>query len=125
MSDITWADKATGGTFTAADANEVKTAVNSKQDTVASGTQALGTTEIADSACATVITIAAPGVLTTDVVDIGYNSTPVGKTGYDPTAAELTIRAFPGTDEVNILVCNNTGAAVTPDAMTINYKVTR
>ena len=31
-SDITWADKADGGTFTAANANEVKTAVNSKQD---------------------------------------------------------------------------------------------
>jgi hypothetical protein len=30
--DITWADKATGGTFTAADANEVKSAVNSKAD---------------------------------------------------------------------------------------------
>jgi hypothetical protein len=30
--DITWEDKATGGTFTAADANEAKTAVNSKAD---------------------------------------------------------------------------------------------
>lgn len=30
--DVTWADKSTGGTFTAANANEVKAAVNSKQD---------------------------------------------------------------------------------------------
>lgn len=33
--DITWADKTTGGTFSAADANEVKTAVNSKADKAA------------------------------------------------------------------------------------------
>lgn len=30
--DVTWADKTTGGTFSAADANEVKSAVNSKAD---------------------------------------------------------------------------------------------
>ena len=73
----------------------------------------------------TVITITTTGVATTDVIDIGYNSTPVGKTGYDPTTDELSIRAFPGTDEINILVCNNTGAAVTPAAMTINWRVMR
>lgn len=32
MSNITWANKSTGDSFSAADANEVKAAVNSKQD---------------------------------------------------------------------------------------------
>jgi len=36
MSNITWADKETGGTFSAANANEVKTAVNSKADALTS-----------------------------------------------------------------------------------------
>jgi len=35
--DITYTDKTTGGTFTADDANEVKTAVNSKQDKPSEG----------------------------------------------------------------------------------------
>ena len=35
--DITWADKSTGGTMSAADANEIKSAVNSKQDELAEG----------------------------------------------------------------------------------------
>jgi len=34
--DITWTDKTTGGTFSATDANEIKTAVNSKADKTAS-----------------------------------------------------------------------------------------
>lgn len=92
---------------------------------IASGARALGVAEIADNACAALITVAAAGVLTTDIVDIGYNSTPVGKTGYDPTAATLSIHAFPTADNINILVCNKTGGAVTPAAMTINWKVTR
>lgn len=92
---------------------------------IASGARALGVAEIADGACAALITVAAVGVLTTDVVEIGYNSTPVGKTGYDPTAATLSIHAFPTADNINILVCNKTGGAITPAAMTINWKVTR
>ena len=39
--DITWADKTTGGTFTATDANAVKTAVNSKMDNTAAAEGAL------------------------------------------------------------------------------------
>jgi len=85
-----------------------------RAQTIASGSQALTTEEIADSACAALITVEAPGVLTTDVVDIGYNETPIGKTGYDPTTDELSIRAFPTADNINILVCNRTGAAVNP-----------
>ena len=156
MTDITFEDKVQDGEgdlgdITVSDVNAIKAAVNSKQDVlaegafadgdmtaldvlvasrsvtpIASGSQAQGTAEIADGACASPVTVSAAGVVTTDIVDWGYNETPIGKTGYDPTAGEeLSIRTFPTTDNINILVCNRTGSAVTPAAMTVNYRVVR
>lgn len=100
--------------------------VGKARSTIASGSQVLGTDAIADNACAELITVPAAGVLSSDIVSIGYNSSPIGKVGYDPTAGwELSIRAFPTENNINILVCNNTGASVTPDAMTVNWRVVR
>ena len=83
---------------------------------------ALGTAEIASGACATNVSDTATGVATTDVVNWGFNSDPTGDTGYLP-AGMLTIVAYPGTNTVNFRVCNQTAAAITPAAQTLNWRV--
>lgn len=93
---------------------------------VASGIATLGTDEIASAACAAVVTVAATGVATTDVVTSGFNGDPTAVIGYVPaTAGMLTIVSFPSADNVNFKVCNNTVAAVTPGAITLNWRVVR
>jgi len=93
---------------------------------IAAGTAALGTSAISDGACATAVTVSASGVLTTDMIDVGFQATPVGVTGYDPTAGDmLFIISYPTSDNVNFLVCNRTGSSVTPGAMTLNWRVDR
>jgi len=72
------------------------------------------------------VTATATGTATTDVIDWGFNGTPVGVTGYTASAnGMLTIIAFPTTNTVNFLVCNNTAASITPGAITLNWKVGR
>jgi hypothetical protein len=92
--------------------------------TLATGTQALGTAEIAASACASVATTAATGVATTDVIDWGFNGDPTSTTGYT-AGAMLTIIAYPTANNVNFKVCNNTTSAITPGAVTLNWRVRR
>ena len=92
--------------------------------TLATGTQALGTAEIAASACASVATTSATGVATTDVIDWGFNGDPTSTTGYT-AGAMLTIIAYPTANNVNFKVCNNTAAAITPSAVTLNWRVRR
>jgi hypothetical protein len=92
--------------------------------TLATGTQALGTSEIAASACASVATTAATGVATTDVIDWGFNGDPTSTTGYT-AGAMLTIIAYPTANNVNFKVCNNTASAITPSAVTLNWRVRR
>lgn len=92
---------------------------------VSSGTAALGTAEIASEAC-TLVTVAATGVVTTDVVLSGFNGDPTAVTGYIPsTAGTLAIVAYPTADNVNFKVCNNTAAPITPGAVTLNWRVVR
>lgn len=91
---------------------------------IPNGQQALGTSAIASNTCATVITISASGVVTTDVIDIGYSSDPHGVTGYAPGGG-LYIQAYPTSNNINILVCNASTGSVTPGALTINYAVRR
>lgn len=94
--------------------------------TIASGTQALGTSEIASGACASAASTAATGVATTDVINWGFNGDPTSTTGYSASAnGMLTIIAYPTSGYVNFKVCNNTAAAVTPGAITLNYNVLR
>lgn len=104
---------------------EAAPAWEARAKVIASGATALGVVQIADGACAALITVAAAGVLTTDVIDWCFNATPVGKTGYAPSAAALSVTLFPTAGNINILVCNKTGAAVTPSAMSVNWKVAR
>lgn len=93
---------------------------------IAAGFQPLPTASILSGACATTVTVAAAGVITSDVVTASFNSNPTGTTGYMPsTNGMLTIITFPTADAVNFSVCNNTLADITPGAVTINWKVVR
>jgi len=93
---------------------------------IASGTSAMGTGAIASATCATVVTTAATGVATTDVINWGFNGDPTGITGYVPsTNGMLTIISYPSVNNVNYKVCNNTSASITPGALTLNWKVFR
>jgi len=92
---------------------------------IASGTSALGTVSISDGACATVVTSTATGTLTTDTINWGFNSDPTGVTGYSPVGDLVYIVAYPSADNVNFKVCNKSGSAVTPGAITLNWSVLR
>jgi hypothetical protein len=94
---------------------------------IAAGTATLGTTAIASGASAAVVTVAAAGVLTTDIPDWGFNTNPNAVTGYSAasTTGSLVITAYPTTGNVNFLVSNPTSASITPGALTLNWKVTR
>lgn len=94
--------------------------------TIASGTSALGTSAISSGACATVVTTSATGTATTDVVQASFNGDPTGVVGYEPSAnGMLTIIGYPTANNVNWKVCNNSGASITPGAITLNWRVTR
>lgn len=94
--------------------------------TVASGTAALGTSEIASTACAAVVTVAATGVVTTDVITWTPNADISAVTGYAPVlTGGLTIYPYPTSGNVNWLACNPTASAVTPGAVTLNWRVVR
>lgn len=93
---------------------------------IANGTSALGTSAISSATCATVVTTAATGAATTDVILAGFNGDPTAVTGYAPlTSGMLTIIAYPSTNNVNFKVCNNTGASITPGAITLNWRIAR
>lgn len=115
-------------TTQAAASNDTKCATDGYVDAhyIANGTSALGTSAISSPSCATVVTTAATGVATTDVITAGFNGDPTAVTGYAPsTSGMLTIIAYPTTNNVNFKVCNNTASSITPGAITLNWKVTR
>ncbi len=93
---------------------------------IASGTATLGTDAIASATCASVVTVSATGVATTDVIQATFNADPTSTTGYTAAiSGMLTIIAYPTAANVNFKVCNNTGASITPGAVTLNWKVVR
>lgn len=99
---------------------------NVATQTIASGTAALGTSAIASAAKATTVTVSAAGVASTDALIWGFNSDPTSTTGYVPSiSGMLTIIAYPSSGNVNFVVCNNTGASITPGAVTLNWRVVR
>lgn len=116
-------------TTQAAASNDTKVATDAYVDGhfIANGTAAMGTAAISSGACATVVTVAAAGVATTDVVSTGFNGDPTAVTGYgaSATGAVLTIYPYPTAGNVNFKVCNSTSASITPSALTLNWKVTR
>jgi hypothetical protein len=93
---------------------------------IASGTASMPTSSIASGACSSAVTVAATGVATTDVIQATPNTDPTAVTGYAPSASgSLYIVAYPTANNVNFKVCNNTAAAITPAALTINWRVAR
>lgn len=93
---------------------------------IASGTASLGTSLIASEACATVVTVSATGVATTDTIQFTPNADISGVTGYAPvTTGGLSIYPYPTANNVNFKVCNPSAAGITPGAVTLNWRVTR
>lgn len=93
---------------------------------VASGSLALATGAISSATCTIAQSASAVGVVTTDVINPGFNSDPTGVTGYAPmTTGMLTIMPYPSADNVNFKVCNLTSSSITPGARTLNWQVLR
>lgn len=134
---------ATGEGWCAADAQIVETAVDGNAadiatnasditalealGTIASNTSALGTSSISANSCATVVTTTATGTATTDVIIWTPNADIEGVNGYGVGASGdgLVIYAYPTSNNVNFKVCNATGSAITPGAVTLNWRVMR
>lgn len=120
-------DTVAGAGVTAAMGNALS-AAGGLTSTIARGTATLGTSAIASNSCATVVTVTAANVLTTDVASFGYNGDPTAITGYgaSATGAILSIYPYPTAGNVNVKVCNWTGASITPgSALTVNWQVDR
>ena len=114
-SSSTWSFQSGGGTVT---------------QTIAGGALALATSSIAANSCQTVTTgsvnsVAATGVATTDAIQFTPNATIKAVTGYAP-AGTLVIIPYPTAGYVNFDVCNKDQTnAVTPGAVTLNWRVAR
>ena len=94
--------------------------------TIASGASALGTSAIASQGCAPVVTTAANGVTSTDVVIVTPNASLKAVNGFTAaTAGGLTVAWYPTTNAVNFDVCNWSGSSLTPGAVTLNWRVVR
>jgi len=117
--------KATDGGNTTSHFIDVQLGTTGTQ-TIASGTITLGTSAIASGACATVVTVSATGVLTTDTISTVFNADPTATTGYAPSAnGGLFVYTYPTANNVNAKVCNDTSSSITPGAATLNFRVTR
>jgi hypothetical protein len=93
--------------------------------TIASGALALSTSTINSGACLQQ-TATATGVNTADAIAAAFSADPTGTIGYQAsTNGMLTIVLWPTANTVNVKVCNNTSAAITPGAVTLNWRVTR
>ncbi len=94
--------------------------------TIASGAKTLNTTAVASATCSAAQTDTATGTLTTDAPAVSFNGDPTAIAGYTPlTTGMLTIVYYPTADTMNFRVCNNTSATITPQAATLNWRVTR
>jgi hypothetical protein len=86
----------------------------------------MGTSAVASGTCATVVTVSATGVATTDTITWNPNTDPTAVTGYAPlSTGNLYIWAYPTANNANFKVCNSTSASITPSALTLNWKVVR
>lgn len=106
--------------------SRITTLESDSTEEIASGTAVMGTSATSANSCATVVTVSATGVATTDVIDFGFNADPTSVTGYGPGASDgLAIYAYPTANNVNFKVCNVTGSSITPGALTLNWRVDR
>jgi hypothetical protein len=86
---------------------------------VASGTSTLGNSAIASGSCATVISTAASGVLTSDRIEWAYASAPGTADGL------LTLSPYVTSANVNWKLCNPTASSQTPSGLVVNWEVLR
>jgi hypothetical protein len=72
-------------------------------------------------------TASCPGLLSTDNIDLDFNSSPIAITGFVPsTNGMLGILKFPSANTINVTVYNNTAADITiGSTITLNYRVVR
>lgn len=91
--------------------------------TISHGAKALGTSAIPSHTCSAV-TDSATGVVVGDNIEADFNANTDAVLGYEP-GAMLTIKKYASTDTVNFSVCNNTGDSITPDAVTVVWRVLR
>jgi hypothetical protein len=87
---------------------------------IASGTAALGTSPVAGTNSAPVVTVAATGVLATDSISWSFNA--IIGSGY---VQGLVVQTYVTAGNVNFLVTNPTAGSLTPSAATVNWKVIR
>jgi hypothetical protein len=95
--------------------------------TIATGSTSLGTPTINAGQCTSPVSVttgSAANVLSTDVIEASFNSSPIGVVGFEP-GAMLAIIPYPGSGSVNFVVCNNTSSNITAGAVTLNWRVTR
>ncbi len=86
---------------------------------VAAGTSTLGSSAIAGGACASVVTTAATGVLTSDRVEWSYASAPATADGL------LALSSYVTSGNVNWKLCNPTASSQTPSGLVVNWEVLR
>jgi hypothetical protein len=86
---------------------------------VASGTSTLGSSAVTSGACATVVTTAASGVLSSDRIEWSYASAPATADGL------LTLSSYMTSGNVNWKLCNPTASSQTPSGLVINWEVLR
>lgn len=79
----------------------------------------LPTTAIAANSCTTPSSVAMTGVTTTTSFSTAFATNPNSVTGWGALGG-LTFTAWPTTNTLNWSVCNQTGASITPGAMTLN-----
>lgn len=79
----------------------------------------LPTSAIAANSCTTAATVAMSGVTTTTAFDTAFATNPNAVTGWGATGG-LTFNAWPTANTLNWSVCNQTGASITPGAITLN-----
>jgi hypothetical protein len=94
--------------------------------TIGSGTMTVNPGAIPSGACSNAITTTITGTVTADNIMADFSADPSSTTGYSPTTnGMLTIIKWPTTNTVNIKVCNNTSASVTPGSIGLNVRVVR
>lgn len=91
---------------------------------VCTGTVTLTTSSISSGATTSAVTASCPGATTSMQLLIDYTTDLTGVTGYESsTSGILAIFKYISSDQVNLKVENNTGSALAPGSVTIQYTV--
>lgn len=94
--------------------------------TLCSGTISIPTASVASSSLSSTVTATCTGLATTDTIIATSNVNVFTVTGFAPsTTGILSINIWPTANTINLNLENDTAAAITPGALTINYRVVR